>query len=134
MCTQGISAQLSARVKGRETLYSGTGTVPVALSYIIKYGDREKTANRQTTGIALKWPKYPTKTQIRRYREDKVRHFGWIHVLYFRLLNTIANSQKTLIIFTDRDAQITSLAWGTCEVTFLKWVLRLKYCLPTLLK
>ena len=42
----------------------------------------EKTANLQPTGIALKWPKYATKTLIR-YREDKVRHFCSIHVLYF---------------------------------------------------
>ena len=68
-------------------------------------------------GIALKWLKYTTET-LRRYQEDKVRHSCLIHVLYFRLLNTFANSYTNPYnirhCVIDHDAQITTLAWGTC--------------------
>ena len=49
-------------------------------------------------------------------RQGKAFLFDSCSLFRDRLLNMFANFHlQTLIILTDRDAQITLLAWGTCD-------------------
>ena len=64
--------------------------------HIIIY--EEKTANLEPTRVALKWPKYATKTLIR-YREDKVSHFCSINVVLFSTPKDVCKFPHKRLLF-----------------------------------